>query len=557
MAVNKDRKLKIIPLGGLGEIGKNITLLEYNDEIIIIDCGLAFPEDEMLGIDIVIPDISYLIKNQHKIKGLFVTHGHEDHIGAIPYLLKKIPNVPIYGTKLPMGLLANKFIEHNLQETKLNTINHGNKIKAGESFRVHFIRSNHSIPDSSALAIETPLGVVFHTGDFKIDQTPINDMPIDLQTIAEYGKKGVLVAFSDSTNVERPGYTMSEKTVGAKFIDIFKKAKKRIIVATFASNIHRIQQIIDAAAIYNRKVAISGRSMHNTIDIAQKTGFIDIPENILINARDLDKYKDNQIVVISTGSQGEAMAALSRMAANSHRQVKLKKGDMVIFSANPIPGNEKTVGAVINKLYEKEVEVIYEALHDVHVSGHARQEELKLMLNLLNPRFFIPVHGERRHLQLHAELAEEMGIHHNNTIVGYNGDIIEVTDNYIKTTSKVQSGNILVDGLGIGDVGNIVLRDRKNLSENGLIVAVVTIEKKSGKIAAGPDIISRGFVYVRENEDLMEESKKVVQRALDKCIQNKERDWSAIKNSIRQDLNQFIYNEIKRNPMILPIIMEI
>jgi ribonuclease J len=555
MQKGNDKKLKVIPLGGLGEIGKNLTVFEYGEDILIVDCGMGFPEDEMLGIDIVIPDITYLVKNKERIRGLVITHGHEDHIGSIPYLLRKI-DVPIYGTRFSLGLIEKKLLEHPVKVPELNTVNHGDQIELG-CFKIHFIRSNHSIPDASCLAITTPIGVVFHTGDFKIDYTPVGGLPIDLHTIAEYGKKGVLLAMSDSTNVESPGYSMSEATLTNNFTDLFKKAKKRIVVATFASNVYRIQQIIDAAKVFKRKIVISGRSMLNVIQVATELGYINITPDLIINVNDINKYKDKELVIISTGSQGEPMAALSRMAASDHRKIELKEGDTVIISASPIPGNEKTISRVINQLYEKNVEVIYDKMQDIHVSGHAKQEDLKLMLTLLQPKFFMPVHGESRHLRKHAELAESLGIKAKNILVASTGDIVEVTKRDIKTTQKAQFGNILVDGLGIGDVGNIVLRDRKHLSEDGLIIAVVGLERRTGQLVSGPDIVSRGFVYVRENEDLMDESKTVVKNTLNKCFENNIKEWSPIKNAIRDDLSKFIYSEIKRRPMILPIIMEV
>lgn len=555
MAQPKKNKLKIIPLGGLGEIGKNITAIEYNKDIIIIDCGMAFPEDEMLGIDIVIPDISYLIKNKDKIRGLFLTHGHEDHIGGIPYVLKKI-DVPVYGTRLTIGLVENKLLEHKLEHVNLNVIEPGQHVKAG-CFCVNFIRTNHSIPDSVAFAIETPIGLVVHTGDFKIDYTPIKGDVIDLSAFAECGRKGVLVAMCDSTNVERPGYTQSEKTVGNKFMDVFKECKNRIIVATFASNIHRVQQIVNAAVSYNRKVAISGRSMINVVKVAKELGYLDVPEGTIININDLKKYKDNEIALITTGSQGEPMSALTRMANSDHKKLDIKEGDYVIISASPIPGNEKTVARVINMLYRKGADVLYDALEEIHVSGHAKQEELKLMLALLKPKFFIPVHGEYRHLRHHAKLAMSLGISKENIIIAENGNVIEVTSKSCSINNKVQSGNILVDGLGVGDVGNIVLRDRKHLSENGLIIAVLTIDKSTGDITSGPDIVSRGFIYVRENNDLIEEAKGIVRIAFNKCKDANIKEWGSIKSMIKEDLSSFIYGKIKRNPMILPIIMEV
>ncbi|RKD34610.1 ribonuclease J [Thermohalobacter berrensis] len=548
-------KLKIIPLGGLYEIGKNITVIEYENDIIIVDCGIIFPEDEMLGIDVVIPDISYLMKNRDKIKGIFLTHGHEDHIGALPYILKKI-RAPIYGTKFTIGLVENKLQEHKINNVKLNVVKPGNWIKQG-CFKIEFISTNHSIPDSVALAIHTPVGTVVHTGDFKIDYTPINGEIIDLHKFAELGKKGVLVLMADSTNVERPGYTMSERTVGETFKDIFAEAKRRILVATFASNIHRIQQVIDAAVLFDRKVAVSGRSMVNAVNVAYELGYLRIPDGTLIDINDIDQYPDNKIVIITTGSQGEPMSALARIASSGHKKVELMPGDLVVISATPIPGNEKTVAKVINQLFKRGAEVIYEALADVHVSGHAKREELKLIHSLLKPKFFIPVHGEYRHLKQHAQLAQELGMPEENVFIAENGSVIEFTKNSGKITHTVNAGNILVDGLGIGDVGNIVLRDRKHLSEDGLIVVVVTISKENGEILAGPDIISRGFVYVRESEDLMEEAKEVVREALIECEKNRITDWATLKSSIKDTLRSYIYGKIKRNPMILPIIMEV
>lgn len=551
----KPYKLKIIPLGGLGEVGKNITVIEYRNDIIVIDCGLIFPEDEMLGIDVVIPDISYLLKNKEKVRAIVLTHGHEDHIGALPYVLKKI-NAPVYGTKLTLGLVENKLREHNMKNVKLNKVEAGDLIEIG-CFKIEFIKTNHSIPDSVALAIHTPVGIIVHTGDFKIDYTPINDEAIDLRKFAEIGKKGVLALLADSTNVERPGYTMSERTVGDTFNDIFSKAEHRIIVATFASNVYRIQQIIDSAVLFNRKVVVSGRSMINVIGVATELGYLNIPDGTLIDINDMNKYPYDKVVVITTGSQGEPMSALARMAYSEHRKIELVPGDLVVISATPIPGNEKTVSRVINQLMEKGVNVIYESLADVHVSGHACQEELKLIHALVKPKYFIPVHGEYRHLRRHAQLAEDLGMPKENIFVGKNGTTIEFTRNSCSFGPKVSAGNILVDGLGIGDVGNIVLRDRKHLSEDGLIVIVVTISKEDGKVIAGPDIISRGFVYVRESEDLMGEARDVVREVLKECEKNHITDWATLKSSIRDALRGFLYEKIKRNPMILPIIMEV
>lgn len=553
----KPNKLKIIPLGGLGEIGKNITVFQHRDEIIIVDCGMGFPEDEMLGIDIVIPDINYLEKNKNMIKGIVLTHGHEDHIGSLPYVLRKL-NVPVYGSKLTLGLVRNKLKEHNLGDVKLNEITGGQKVRLGNSFTVEFVRVSHSIPDSMALAIHTPVGVVFHTGDFKVDFTPITpNNAIDLHRIAEIGKKGVLVMMGESTNVEREGYTMSEKTVGDTFDDIFLKAPKRIVVATFASNIHRIQQIISLAEKYERKVIVSGRSMVNNIGVAKELGYLEMKEDTIVDIKDINKYKANEIVLLTTGSQGEPMSALTRMAFSEHRQIELVPDDLVIISASPIPGNEKTISKVIDKLMEIGTEVVYEALADVHVSGHAFREELKLMHSLLKPKFFIPVHGEHRHLIRHAELAKELGMDEKDIFVAANGDVLEFTRKYGMRGKPVQSGNILVDGLGIGDVGNIVLRDRRHLSEDGLIVVVVTICAKTGKVLSGPDIISRGFVYVRESEDLMAEARDVARDVLRECEKENITDWATLKFKIRDALRSYIYGKIKRNPMILPIIMEV
>ena len=551
----KPTKIKIIPLGGLKEIGKNMTIIEYKDEMIIIDCGLSFPEDEMLGIDIVIPDITYLLKNRDKIKGIVLTHGHEDHIGALPYVLKKI-NVPIYGTRLTLGLVETKFKEHKLSNVHLQRVETGATVDIGE-FKVEFIRSSHSIPDACALAIHTSLGIILHTGDFKIDYTPIDGQMMDLQRIGELGKKGILVLMSDSTNVERPGTTMSERSVGITFENIFSNTKSRIIVATFASNVHRIQQILNAAYKYNRKVVISGRSMINVTTVAEELGALHIPEGLIIDVNNVDQYDDDEVVIITTGSQGETMAGLSRMATSEHRKLDIRAGDTVILSATPIPGNEKLVGRVINQLFEKGADVIYESLADVHVSGHACQEELKLILKLANPQYFIPVHGEFRHLRKHAKLAEGLGMDRDNIFTLQNGNVIEITKDNAKIAGNVPSGHILVDGLGVGDVGNIVLRDRKHLAEDGLMVVVVTIAKEGGRIIVGPDIISRGFVYVRESEDLLGEAKQIVRMALEQCQQQNIKEWSVLKSAIRDVLKDFLYEKTKRRPMILPVIMEV
>ncbi len=551
----KPAKLRIIPLGGINEIGKNMTAIEYKDEIVIIDCGLSFPEDEMLGIDIVIPDISYILKNKDKIHGILLTHGHEDHIGALPYVLKKI-NVPVFGSRLTLGLVDIKLKEHKLSNLHLQRINPGEAIKLG-AFNIEFIRTSHSIPDSCAIAIHTPMGTVFHTGDFKIDYTPIDNNVIDLHKIAELGQKGVLVMMADSTNAERPGATMSERSVGVTFENIFRNTKKRIIVATFASNVHRVQQVMEAAYKYNRKVVVSGRSMVNVVNVAVDLGILTVPEELLIDIDDMDQYEDHEIVIITTGSQGEPMAALSRMASSEHKKVEIRNGDLIVFSSTPIPGNEKLVSKVINQLFEKGAEVIYESLADVHVSGHACQEELKLMHRLVKPKYFIPVHGEHRHLRKHAKLAEDLGMQRDNIFIPQNGTIIEFTKDYAKVNGTVPAGRVLVDGLGVGDVGNIVLRDRKHLAEDGLMVVVVTISREDRKIVAGPDIISRGFVYVRESEDLMDEAKEVVSKALDNCQNQNVKEWSVLKSSIKDGLKDFLYEKTKRRPMILPVIMEV
>lgn len=548
-------KLRIIPLGGLGEIGKNMTVFEYEDDIMIVDCGLAFPQDEMLGIDLVIPDITYLMKNINKIRGIVLTHGHEDHIGALPYVLQEI-NVPIYGTKLTIGLVENKLREHNLLKTteRIN-VSQGETIKLGNNFKVEFIRSNHSIADAVMLSIWTPAGIVVHTGDFKVDYTPISGAPLDLHRLAEIGRKRVLALMADSTNVERPGFTQSEKVVGQKFEDVFAaNTDKRIMVATFASNIDRVQQIIYSAAKYKRKVAVIGRSMVNVVKTASELGYLSVPEGIMIEINDVKRYRDDQVVLIMTGSQGEPMAALSRMATSDHKQIDIKPGDVIILSSTPIPGNEKTVSKVINELCKKGAKVVRE---DTHVSGHAAQEELKLIHTLVRPKYFIPVHGEYRHLQRHAELAMELGMRRNNIQIPTIGEVIELSSDSCKVVGNVPSGQVLVDGLGVGDVGNIVLRDRKHLSQDGLLIVVMTLEKESGMVVAGPDIISRGFVYVREAENLMDEAKSVVRRALDRCEQKHIVEWSQIKTIVKDDLREFVWQKTKRSPMILPIIMEV
>ena len=546
--------LKIIPLGGLEQIGMNITAFEYEDTIIVVDCGLSFPEDDMLGIDLVIPDISYLKENIDKVKAFVITHGHEDHIGALPYVLKEI-NVPVYATKLTMGLIENKLKEHVLpRPVKRKVVKYGQSVNFG-CFRVEFIRTNHSISDAAALAIFTPVGIVVHTGDFKIDYTPVNGETIDLQRFGALGKQGVLALMCDSTNVMKPGYTMSEKTVGKTFDNIFAdNDKNRIIVATFASNVDRVQQVINSAEKFGRKIVVEGRSMVNVISTATELGYLNVPENIIIDMEEMKNYPPEKLVLITTGSQGEAMAALSRMAANIHRKVSIEPGDTVIFSSRPIPGNEKSVSKVINELAEKGAKVI---VQDTHVSGHASQEEIKLIYTLTKPKYAIPVHGEYQHLKRHAELAQELGIPKENTKILSSGDVLELTQEHAALVGKVQAQGIMVDGLGVGDVGNIVLRDRQHLSENGLIIIVLTLEKYTNQLLAGPDIVSRGFVYVRESEYLMDEAKNIVYAALERCLDNNVSDWTKIKTEVKDSLSDYLWKKMKRNPMILPIIMEV
>ena len=551
---NGGEALKIIPLGGLEQIGMNITAFEYGDSIIVVDCGLSFPEDDMLGIDLVIPDVTYLKDNIDKVKGFFITHGHEDHIGALPYVLKEV-NAPIYATKLTIGLIENKLTEHNLlRTTKRKSVRHGQSINLG-AFRVEFIKTNHSIVDASALAIYSPAGIVVHTGDFKVDYTPVFGDAIDLQRFAEIGKKGVLALMCDSTNAERTGFTMSERTVGKVFDNIFAEHRNtRIIIATFASNVDRVQQIINSAYKYGRKVVVEGRSMVNIIGTASELGYLDIPDKTLIDIEQMKNYPDEQMVLITTGSQGESMAALSRMAASIHKKVQIKPGDTVIFSSNPIPGNEKAVSKVINELSMKGADVIFQ---DVHVSGHACQEEIKLIYSLVHPKYAIPVHGEYRHLKAQAQLAEGLGIPKDNIFLLTSGDVLEVSEERAQVVDRVQTGAILVDGLGVGDVGNIVLRDRQRLAEDGIVTVVLALEKYTNQLLSGPDIVSRGFVYVRESEDLMEECRQVAEDAVYKCLDKKISEWSKIKNTIRDDLSEFLWKRTKRSPMLLVIIMEV
>ncbi len=548
------RGLRIIPLGGLEQIGMNITAFEYEKSIVVVDCGLSFPGDDMLGIDLVIPDITYLKENIDRVKGFVITHGHEDHIGALPYILREI-DAPVYATKLTMGLIENKLKEHVLPRPfRKKVVKYGQTISLG-CFRIEFIRTNHSISDAAALAIFSPVGLIVHTGDFKVDYTPVHGDPIDLQRFAELGKKGVLALMADSTNVMKPGFTMSEKTVGRAFDNIFaENTKNRIIVATFASNVDRVQQIVNSAVKYDRKVIVEGRSMVNVVTTATELGYIHIPDNTLIDMDRMNDYPPEKLVLITTGSQGEAMAALSRMASSQHRRITIEPGDTVIFSSRPIPGNEKNVAKVINELAGKGAKVIEQ---DTHVSGHASEEEIKLIYALVKPKYAIPVHGEYRHLKAHAELAQAMGVPKENTIILSSGDVLEIDEEHAALVGKVQAQGIMVDGLGVGDVGNIVLRDRQHLSENGLIIIVLTLEKYTNRLLAGPDIVSRGFVYVRESEYLIDEAKSIVYAALERCLDGKITDWSRIKTEIKDSLSDYIWKKMKRNPMILPVIMEV
>ena len=550
----KKSNLKIIALGGLDEIGKNITVFEYEDEIVLVDCGLEFPEDDMLGVDLVIPDVTYLIKNKDKIKGLVITHGHEDHIGAIPYVLKQV-NMPIYATKLTVKLIEHKLEEHHIRNgVKVNAVNQGETVNFGK-MQVEFIRSSHSIPDAVMLAIHTPVGTVVHTGDFKVDYTPIDGQEMDLGRIAEIGNRGVLALLSDSTNAERKGFTMSEKSIGPVFDNLFEGCKKRIVVATFASNVHRVQQIVNSAVKFGRKIAVSGRSMINMIEAARELNYIDAPDDLFIDIDMIKNYTDDQLVIITTGSQGETMSALTRMANGEHKKVTITGNDLVIISANPI-GNEKSVSKVIDQLMKIGAEVVYSALADVHVSGHACQEEQKLIMALVRPKYFLPIHGEYRQLMAHRDTAIEMGIPKDNIFITGNGRVLELNENEAKYTGTVPSGRVMVDGLGVGDVGSIVLRDRQHLSQDGLIVIVMTMDNQTGEIVAGPDVISRGFVYVRESENLMDDVKSFIREEI-RDLENKHiRDWSTIKSTLKDDVRDFVFDRTKRNPMILPIIME-
>ena len=552
--MSEDSKIKVIPLGGLEEIGMNMTAFEYNDSIVVVDCGLSFPSDDMLGIDCVIPDITFLRENKDKIKGFVITHGHEDHIGALPYVLKEI-NAPLYATKLTMGIIEGKLSEHELLGVvKRKVVRFGQSVRLGE-FRIEFIRTNHSIADAAALAIHTPEGIIVHTGDFKVDYTPVFGDAINLARFSELGKKGVLALMCDSTNALRPGFTPSERTVGKTFEHIFSEhTDGRIIIATFASNVDRVQQIINTACKYNRKVIVEGRSMVNIISVAREMEYLKIPDNTLISIEEMDNYTDNQLVLITTGSQGESMAALSRMAASLHRKVHIKPSDTVVFSSTPIPGNEKEVTKVINELYQLGAEVV---LQDTHVSGHACQEEIKLMYALVKPKYAIPVHGEYQHLKQHGNLAHSMGIPKENIFLLESGDVLGISKESAKVEGKVPAGSVLVDGLGVGDVGNIVLRDRQNLAENGIIIVVLTLEKYSNQILAGPDIVTRGFVYVRESENLIENAKQVVTEALLECLESRNVDWGKIKMVVKDSLGEYLWRTMRRSPMILPIIMEV
>lgn len=548
-------KLQIIPLGGLGEIGKNMTVIRYGDEIIVVDCGLAFPEDEMLGIDLVIPDISYLLENKDLVKAIVLTHGHEDHIGALPYVLKQL-SVPVYGTRLTLGILEGRLKENNVDAGTLTPVKAGDQIQVGH-FKVGFIRVSHSIADSVALSIKTPLGTIVHTGDFKFDQTPVDGKVTDFHRFAELGDQGVLVLLADSTNAERPGFTASERSVGVTFDETFRNARERIVVATFSSNVHRIQQAVDTACKYNRKVAVLGRSMVNVVNIALELGYLTVPEGVIIDVDEINNYPSSGIVIMTTGSQGEPMSALTRMAMSDHKKVDIMPGDTIIISATPIPGNEKMVSRTIDYLLRQGAEVVYEAASGIHVSGHPSQEELKLLHNLIRPKFFIPVHGEFRHLVKHAKLAQEMGMPKENIFVAEIGQVLEFSADKGAVVSKVTAGKVLVDGLGVGDVGNIVLRDRRQLSQDGILIVVVTMDKQRACVVAGPDIVSRGFVYVRESEQLMDDAKDKVKQALEKCEQNGITEWSTIKSNVRDTLGKYLYERTRRRPMILPIIMEV
>lgn len=551
----QQQKIQIIPLGGLGEIGKNMTVIRYGDDIVVIDAGLSFPEDDMLGIDLVIPDITYLLDNRDLVKAIVLTHGHEDHIGALPYVLKQL-NVPVYGTRLALGILSGRLKENDVTATNLIPVIPGDQIQIG-AMKIGFIRVSHSIADSVALWIKTPVGTVVHTGDFKFDQTPVDGKVTDFYKFAELGDQGVLVMLADSTNAERPGYTQSERIVGVTFDDAFRSARERIIITTFSSNVHRIQQAVDTAIKYKRKVAILGKSMIDVVNIALELGYLEIPEGVMIDADEISNYPPSGVVILTTGIQGEPMSALTRMAISDHKKLEIIPGDTIIISATPIPGNEKLVSRTIDHLSRQGAEVVYESASDIHVSGHASQEELKLMHNLIRPKYFIPVHGEYRHLVKHAKLAQEIGLAKENIFVAENGNVLEFTSDRGAITGKVTAGNVLVDGLGVGDVGNIVLRDRRQLSQDGILIVVVTMDKQHNSVIAGPDIVSRGFVYVRESERLMEEARDRISQALEKCETSGITEWSVIKANIRDSLGKYLYEKTRRRPMILPIIMEV
>ena len=557
--INKKKSksnIKVIPLGGLGEIGKNITAFEYEDEIIIIDCGLAFPDEELYGIDLVIPDVTYLLKNKDKVKGFFITHGHEDHIGALPYILKQI-NAPVYGTRLTLGLIESKLQEHGiLSDCTLNRVKAGEFVETG-NFKIEFIRTNHSIADSCSIALHTPIGIIVHTGDFKVDFTPIDGEVIDLQRYAQLGKMGVVLLMAESTNALQQGYTMSEKTVGETLDNLFAKAKGRVIVATFASNIHRVQQIANASVKNGRKIAFSGRSMEKINEVARTLEYLFIPEEMIIDLNDIKKYPNERITIITTGSQGEPMAALTRIAAATHRSIQIEKGDTVIISATPIPGNQKAVSNVINDLTEKGANVIYKTIEAIHVSGHACEQELRMIHALLKPKFFVPIHGEYKHLIAHAKIAENMGINNENIFVLETGDVLELSRNKAQTMGKVPFGRVLIDGIGVGDVGNIVLRDRKNLAQDGIITVVIAIDREKRTVISGPDIITRGFVYVRDSEELIRDIRRIVVKSVDRCLDNNITQWSEIKNTIRREVDTFVYTKMKRKPVVLPVITEI
>ncbi|WP_346884055.1 ribonuclease J [Clostridium sp. UBA4395] len=548
--------VKVIPLGGLGEIGKNITAIEYDKDIVVIDCGIAFPDEEMYGVDLIIPDITYLIDNKERVKAFVLTHGHEDHIGSLPYILKQL-NIPVYGTRLTLGILGNKLKEHFLEnEYTLKTVEAGETIEF-EDIKVEFIRNTHSIADSCSLAIHTPIGNIVHTGDFKIDYTPIDGLVMDLERISELGKEGVLLLMADSTNVERQGHSLSEKSIGQTLNRIFSTATGRVIVATFASNIHRMQQIADASVKYKRKIAFSGRSMENISTVAMELGYLHIPEGTMINVDDIRNYRNEEVTIITTGSQGEPMAGLARIAFSNHRKIQLEPDDLFIISASPIPGNDKLISKVINELYKKGADVIYEALEDIHVSGHACQEELKLIHSLAHPKYFMPVHGEYRHLKHHKDLAKSLGMEDKNIFIMNTGDILQLSEDEARISGRVHTGRVLVDGIGVGDVGNIVLRDRRYLGQDGMVVVVVTIEKESYSILAGPDIITRGFVYAKEAEDMINKIRDIAREEIENSLANNQIEWYVLKTNVKRSIERFLYDETKRRPTIFPIIMEV